>query len=73
MAQWVGKGKLKVGDSFVHESYIGSMFTGKVEAATKCGDFPAIIPSIEGWAQITGYNTIIIDDNDPYARGFQVI
>lgn len=74
MAQWFAKGKLKVGDEFVHESIIGSQFIGRVEAETTCGDFPAIIPSIEGWAKITGYNNIIIDDeDDPYAFGFQVI
>lgn len=73
MAQLFSKGKLKVGDSFVHESYIGSVFTGKVEAETKVANFSAIVPSIEGWAKITGHNTIIIDDDDPYAYGFQVI
>lgn len=74
MAQWFAKGKLKVGDEFVHESIIGSQFIGRVEAETTCGGFPAIIPSIEGWAKITGYNNIIIDDeDDPYAFGFQVI
>lgn len=73
MAQWYSKGKLKVGDKFIHESIIGSTFTGRVEAEAKVGDFNAIIPSIEGWAKITGFNTIIIDDDDPYAHGFQVI
>jgi 4-hydroxyproline epimerase len=74
MAQWHAKGKLNVGDVFVHESIIGSRFIGRVEAETTCGGLPAIIPSIEGWAKITGYNTIIIDDeDDPYAHGFQVI
>jgi 4-hydroxyproline epimerase len=73
MAQWFSKGKLKVGDQFVHESFIGSQFIGRVEAETKVGDFSGIIPSIEGWAKITGYNNIIIDDDDPYAHGFQVI
>jgi len=72
MAQWAAKGKLKEGDSFIHESIIGSKFTGRVEAITKCGDYAAIIPSIEGWARITGYNNIIIDDDDPYAFGFLV-
>jgi len=37
------------------------------------GGKPAIVPSIEGWAKITGFNTIIIDDDDPFAGGFQVI
>jgi len=73
MAQWVAKGKLKKGDKFVHESIIGSQFTGRVEDIVKLGDYDAIIPSIEGWARVTGYNTIIIDEEDPYAQGFQVI
>ena len=47
---------------------------GRVEELTKIGDQDAIIPSIEGWAKITGYNNIFIDDDDdPYAFGFQVI
>lgn len=74
MAQWAAQGKLKKGDKFIHESIIGSQFTGKVEDVVKLGNFDAIIPSIEGWAKITGYNTILIDeDDDPYAHGFQVI
>lgn len=74
MAQWAAKGKLKVGDTFVHESIIGSQFVGRIESAAECGPFPAIVPSIQGWARITGYNQIIIDDeDDPYAHGFQVI
>ena len=74
MAQWAAKGKLKAGDTFIHESFIGSQFIGRVEEETTCGPFPAIVPSIQGWAKITGYNNIIIDDeDDPYAHGFQVI
>ena len=74
MAQWAAKGKLKIGDTFVHESIIGSQFVGKVEGVTKCGGFDAIIPSIQGWAKIIGHNNIIIDtEDDPYAFGFQVI
>ena len=73
MAQWAANGKLKQGDKFVHESIIGSQFIGRLESETKVGDFDAIIPSIEGWARVTGYNQIIIDDDDPYAHGFQVI
>lgn len=73
MAQWHAKGKLRKGDEFIHESIIGSIFTGRIEAETTLSDRPAIIPSIEGWARIYGYNEIIIDDDDPYAHGFQVI
>jgi len=73
MAQWHAKGKLKTGKTFIHESIIGSKFNGIVIDETKVGDFTAIIPSITGWARILGHNTIIIDDDDPYAHGFQVI
>jgi 4-hydroxyproline epimerase len=73
MAQLAAKGKLKVGDDFVHESIIGSLFNGRVEAKAKVGNHEAIIPSIEGWARITGFNTIFIDDRDPYKHGFQLV
>lgn len=73
MAQWFAKGKLKVGAQFIHESFIGSQFIGRVEEETTLKGIPAIIPSIQGWAKIYGQNTITIDDDDPYAHGFQVI
>jgi 4-hydroxyproline epimerase len=73
MAQWAAKGKLAVGDTFVHESIIGSLFNGRVEKAATVGDRAAIVPSIGGWARQTGINTIFIDDRDPFARGFSVI
>jgi 4-hydroxyproline epimerase len=73
MAQWHAKGKLRKGDVFIHESIIGSKFTGRIEDIVKMDKYDAIIPSIEGWAEVYGYNTIKIDDRDPYAHGFQVI
>ncbi|MES0198784.1 4-hydroxyproline epimerase [Mesorhizobium sp. M0011] len=72
MAQLHAKGKLKAGDSFVHESIIGSLFKGKVEKDVSVAGKPAIIPSIGGWARMTGLNTIFIDDRDPFAHGFVV-
>lgn len=73
MAQWYAKGKLKPGDEFVHESYIGSQFIGRIEEETQLAGQDAIVPSVEGWAIITGYSQIIIDDMDPYKEGFQVM
>jgi 4-hydroxyproline epimerase len=74
MAQWYAKGQLKKGDQFIHESIIGSRFTGTIEEETTVAGVPAIRPGIEGWARIYGYNTITIDpEDDPYAYGLQVI
>ena len=73
MAQWYAQGRLKPGDKFVHESIIGSVFTGTIEEETMVAGRPAIRPGIEGWAIITGHNTIFFDDEDPYVHGFQVL
>jgi 4-hydroxyproline epimerase len=73
MAQWYAQGKLKAGEEFVHESIIGSKFIGRIEAETDLDGKPAIVPSIEGWAMIHGYNHLIFDPEDPYVHGFQVI
>jgi 4-hydroxyproline epimerase len=73
MAQLHAKGRLKLGETFVHESYILSRFIGRVEAETEIGGKPAIVPSIEGSAIATGRNEIWIDDEDAFAHGFQVV
>ena len=72
MAQRFAKGLLAEGESFVHESLIGSQFVGRVERVTEVAGQPAIIPSIQGWARVHGHNTLVVDDDDPYAFGFQV-
>jgi 4-hydroxyproline epimerase len=74
MAQLAAKGTLGVGDAFVHESIIGSLFEGRVEAAaTLRGGQEAIRPSIAGWARMHGLNTIFVDERDPFAHGFQLV
>ncbi|MEC3906713.1 4-hydroxyproline epimerase [Tamlana sp. 2201CG12-4] len=74
LAQLYTKGQLSLEEDYIHESFIGSKFIGRVEKETWIDGKLAIIPSIKGWAKIYGYNTIIIDDeDDPYAHGFQVI
>ena len=73
LAHLHAKGRLKVGDAFVHESYICSRFIGRVEAETTVGDHKAIVPSIEGSAVATGFNTIWVDRKDPFWAGFQVV
>ena len=72
LAHLAASGRLKPGQSFVHESYIGSRFVGRIESATQVGDMDAIVPSIEGSAVATGFNTIWIDREDPFWKGFQV-
>ena len=57
---------------FVHESLIGTRFTGRVSARTTVGDLEAIVPEIEGSAWITGEHTFLVDDSDPLKEGFRI-
>ena len=73
LAQRAARGLLHEGEEFVHESIIGSLFTGRIEGTAQVGNHQAIIPSVEGQAYMTGYNTIFVDERDPFAKGFQLI
>ncbi|AWK88370.1 4-hydroxyproline epimerase [Azospirillum thermophilum] len=73
MAQLYARGELSVGSAFVHESIIGSLFEGCVEAEAGIPGRKAMRPSIAGWARVTGINTIFVDERDPYAHGFQLV
>ena len=74
MAQLAARGKLGLGQDFVHESIIGSLFKGRVESVGALGEFMTIRPSVQGWAVQTGVNRIVVDpERDPFWQGFQVV
>src|SRR4030043_38611 len=64
-----GKGKMKVGDEFVNESVIGSLFRGKILAETMVGNTKAIIPEITGTAYVTAFHDFVLDPADPFPNG----
>ncbi len=72
VAQLAARGALRPGDTFVHESIIGSCFTARVLESLDLAGTSAIIPSIEGSAYTTGYNTIWIEEREPFPQGFVV-
>ena len=74
MAVMHARGELKVGEPFVHESIVGSIFTGVILEETELeGDGRvAIIPEIKGSACITQYSTVVVDPTDPFKEGFKV-
>ena len=57
---------------FVHESIVGTTFTGRVVDRLEVGARPAIVPEIEGSAWITGEHTFLIDGDDPLKAGFRL-
>jgi len=72
IAQRVARGLLEVGQPYVHESVIGSQFTGCAVNEVRVGDLNAVVPTVEGSAWITSLNTIFVNDDDPYPEGFRV-
>jgi len=57
---------------FVHESLIGTRFTGRVAGRTAVGEHQAIVPEIEGSAWITGEHAFVIEEDDPLKDGFRL-
>jgi proline racemase len=70
MAELWARGELGLDTDFVNESFIGSMFTGRVIGETTVAGIPAIIPTITGRAWITGIGQYLLDPADPFPTGF---
>ena len=73
LAQLHARGELALGTEFVHESILGTRFTGRlVEAAAEVGGRPAVVPEITGRAWITGRGDYLLDPDDPFPAGFEL-
>ncbi|HZR51606.1 MAG TPA: 4-hydroxyproline epimerase [Streptosporangiaceae bacterium] len=72
MAQLFTRGDLALGEDFVHESLIGSRFTGRLVSETHVGDFPAVVPTVRGRAWVTGLSSYLLDPDDPFPAGFLI-
>jgi proline racemase len=70
MALLHSEGKLKIGEKFVHESILGTKFLGRLLGTTRVGEYDAVVPEITGSASVTGFNRLVLDDNDPFEDGF---
>jgi proline racemase len=72
MAYRYEKGLLKLGEEFVSESIIGSLFYGRLVEETKVGPYRAVVPTIRGSAYITGLQQFVLDPRDPWPEGFTI-
>ncbi len=66
------RGVLPVGEAMIGRSIVGSRFDCRIEAEVRLGDRPAIVPSIEGQAWITGTHQHMVDPTDPWPRGYRL-
>jgi proline racemase len=72
MATLHAKGKLRLGEDFVHEGILGTTFTGRLIEQTRVGPYPAVVPTLSGQAWITGFAQYVVDPEDPFPNGFTV-
>jgi proline racemase len=72
LVQLWGKGQLELGQEFVRESIIGTLFRGRLVEETSIGSQKAVIPEISGRAFITGMHQFVLTADDPLAEGFLV-
>lgn len=66
------EGKIKVGESFVHESVIGSLFRCDIVEAVDIAGRTAVRPRITGNAWVTGYAEWVLDPDDIFQEGFML-
>lgn len=64
------RGQIALGEPLVHESVLGSQYTGTIVSTTEVGGVPAVVPSISGQAWITDIAQLGIDPTDPFPEGY---
>ena len=70
MALLHSRGRLPLGQEFVHESILGTLFTGKLIAEKCVGSYRGVMPEVTGTAFITRIQQFVADPRDPLREGF---
>jgi trans-L-3-hydroxyproline dehydratase len=65
-------GRISCGQSYVHESVIGTTFSSRVLGETSVGPYLAVETEIAGRGFLTGFQQYVVDPEDPTAGGFLV-
>jgi len=66
------RGELAIGETFVHESLIGTEFIGRLRGTADVAGIPGVLPSITGSAWITAFHQYVLDPTDPFPDGFRL-
>ncbi len=64
------RGELALDEPYVHRSFIGSRFLGRLVGTTTVAGRRAVVPTIRGRAWVTGVGTLLLDPDDPFPAGF---
>ena len=72
MALKWARGELNIGADFVHESIVGTTFTGRLVGEATVGPYRAVVPTVSGRAWVTAKTEIVLDPTDPFPEGYTV-
>lgn len=72
MAVLHARGELSLHEDMIHESILGTLFSGRLVEETRVGPYDAVVPTLGGQAWITGIAQYVVDPTDPLKEGFTV-
>jgi proline racemase len=64
------RGDIAPGETFVHESILGTRFLGRIFDTGAVGGIPSVSVAITGQAWITGFHQYVLDPSDPFPTGY---
>lgn len=72
MALLHARGELGLGEPFVHESVLGTRFSGRLVERTEVAGHSAVVAEITGSAWVTRFGDHLLDPGDPLPSGFRL-
>jgi len=72
MAIMHAKGEIGPNETFIHESLIGTKFTGEIWKDVRVGDVPSVHVTIAGRGWITAFHQYVLDPSDPFPTGYRL-
>ncbi len=73
MATLHARGTLGVGEPYPYRSVLDTEFVGRIVEETDVGDHRGIVPEITGTAHIIATGDLILDEDDPFPEGFELM
>ncbi len=64
------RGELKTGERIAIESITGSVMEVEVRSEVSFGPFQAVVPRVFGDAWVSGFNELVLDEEDIFQEGF---
>jgi proline racemase len=72
LAAMYARGQVQVGSALRFEGVLGTSFLGEIARVEQVGGITMVYPLITGRAYLTGFNTFVLERDDPFPAGFRI-